>query len=260
MTPSNPSNGNPFVLRIMDALGVLHQVAPVNHTHAQSEVSNLTTALANKIDKIATVEEAGFIPIINADGTLAASGTKLNNLMPANYVMSRIVDSEDGSQAEIYCYGNDGTLIKSPFIEWLIGGVSVEMHAANMPHFERAISAPDSTPTEGSDKLVTSGGVYSAIDEARRQVTSLIPTNCFIQQNGVIDLDATIVEPEKMYNLLGRNDTGAAIHIKDLFTTGVPVMFNCQNIVIAEDKQFAVRICNTGDFYYILFDGLLNEL
>ncbi len=42
MTPTNPNNGNPLILRIMDALGVLHQVAPVNHTHKGDEVTGIT--------------------------------------------------------------------------------------------------------------------------------------------------------------------------------------------------------------------------
>lgn len=46
MQPSNPSNGNPNIIDIMDSNGVKHQVAPVNHTHSQSEVSGLQQALS----------------------------------------------------------------------------------------------------------------------------------------------------------------------------------------------------------------------
>ena len=41
MTPSNPSNQNPFILCIMDALGIPHQVAPLEHTHTYAEVTGL---------------------------------------------------------------------------------------------------------------------------------------------------------------------------------------------------------------------------
>lgn len=48
MTPSNPDNQQPLIYRIADALGVFHLVAPVNHTHAQSEVEGLADSLAAK--------------------------------------------------------------------------------------------------------------------------------------------------------------------------------------------------------------------
>ena len=48
MTPSNPDNQQPLIYRIADALGVFHIVAPVNHTHSQSEVDGLADSLAAK--------------------------------------------------------------------------------------------------------------------------------------------------------------------------------------------------------------------
>lgn len=43
MTPSNPSNGNPFVYDVQDAQGVKHQIVPVNHTHTKAEITNFPT-------------------------------------------------------------------------------------------------------------------------------------------------------------------------------------------------------------------------
>ena len=62
MTPSNPTNNNPFIFRILDSLGVLHQIAPVGHTHAQSEIEGLTAALNNKAPK-----SAGTVLYIEGD-------------------------------------------------------------------------------------------------------------------------------------------------------------------------------------------------
>lgn len=45
MTPSNPSNQNPFILCIMDALGIPHQVAPLEHTHIYAEIPGLNDEL-----------------------------------------------------------------------------------------------------------------------------------------------------------------------------------------------------------------------
>lgn len=46
MTPSNPSNQNPFILCIMDALGIPHQVAPLEHTHSYAEVPGLADEIS----------------------------------------------------------------------------------------------------------------------------------------------------------------------------------------------------------------------
>lgn len=46
MTPENLSNGNPFILCIKDALGIPHQVAPLNHSHNYNEVHGLSDDLS----------------------------------------------------------------------------------------------------------------------------------------------------------------------------------------------------------------------
>lgn len=46
MTPENLSNGNPFILCIKDALGIPHQVAPLNHSHNYNEVPGLADDLS----------------------------------------------------------------------------------------------------------------------------------------------------------------------------------------------------------------------
>ena len=88
MTPSNPTNNNPFIFRILDSLGVLHQVAPVDHTH----------------------------------------------------------DALVGQTVSL-----------------IVNNVEIEIEPANVPNLLRALADPDSIPTSGSDNLITSGGVASAL-------------------------------------------------------------------------------------------------
>ena len=88
MTPSNPTNGQPFIYRIMDALGVKHQVVPVDHTHRE---------------------------------------------------------------------------LVGGSISFIVGGKEIEIELSDVPNLLRALSDPDSVPKANSDKLVTSGGVYSAL-------------------------------------------------------------------------------------------------
>ena len=82
MTPSNPTNSQPLIYRIADKLGVFHLVAPVNHTHAQSEVEGLTDALAAKANAVPAGSPTGGIVIANTAGELSRSNKTLNDLMP----------------------------------------------------------------------------------------------------------------------------------------------------------------------------------
>ena len=83
MTPSNPDNQQSLIYRIADALGVFHLVAPVNHTHAQSEVEGLESALAGKANKVAAGSPSGGIVIAGTSGELARSNKTVQDLLNA---------------------------------------------------------------------------------------------------------------------------------------------------------------------------------
>ena len=80
MTPSNPDNSQPFIYRICDAAGVFHLVAPVNHTHAQSEVEGLADALAAKANAVPAGSPTGGIVIANTAGELSRSSKTVTDL------------------------------------------------------------------------------------------------------------------------------------------------------------------------------------
>ena len=116
MTPSNPSNSQPLIYRIMDALGVTHLVACINHTHEQSEVDGLVASLnskqnaltfddaptsgsnnpvksggiftaianavANKLAKLTSFTTGNFVRV-KSDGTLEDSGKKASDFADA---------------------------------------------------------------------------------------------------------------------------------------------------------------------------------
>ena len=148
MTPSNINNGNPLILRIMDALGVLHQVAPVNHTHTKSEITDLTfdaTPTAGSSNPVTSagikegidnkkdlVDGTGFVKVLNGtpniygeNGIVLAAGAsseinslnidkakliRLANLLAANYAPDAIRQIEGASdvKAQIDTYISDG--------------------------------------------------------------------------------------------------------------------------------------------------------
>ena len=82
MTPSNPSNGQPLIFRICDALGINHLVACFNHTHEQSEVANLQTDLAGKLAKLTSFTAGNFVKV-KSDGTMEDSGKKASDFADA---------------------------------------------------------------------------------------------------------------------------------------------------------------------------------
>lgn len=67
MTPSNPDNQQPLIYRIADAAGVFHLVAPVTHTHSQSEVDGLVAKI-NALDilKELTLSEGVVINVFGS--------------------------------------------------------------------------------------------------------------------------------------------------------------------------------------------------
>lgn len=51
-----------------------------------------------------------------------------------------------------------------PSVSLIVGGTEVEIETSDLPNLIRALADPDTTPTASSDKLVTSGGVKTALD------------------------------------------------------------------------------------------------
>lgn len=136
MTPSNPTNGQPLIYRIMDALGVSHLVACINHTHEQSEVEGLPAALNNKAEK--------------------------------NHSHDFIGEDTDESAAEVIA-NEDRVHIEVREVSE--GGGECDITPSNIGNLARALETPDTTPTTGSDKLVTSGGVKAALDGKQGTLT-----------------------------------------------------------------------------------------
>ena len=71
MTPSNPSNGNPFAYDVQDAQGVKHQIVPVNHTHTLSEISDYPGS--------ESTPTSGSSKFITSGGVKTALDGKMNN-------------------------------------------------------------------------------------------------------------------------------------------------------------------------------------
>ena len=85
MEPSNPTNGQPFIYRIMDALGVNHQVVPVNHTHRELVGQTVSIVINGheielKVSDIPNILRAisdpDSMPTANSDKLVTSGGVK----------------------------------------------------------------------------------------------------------------------------------------------------------------------------------------
>lgn len=111
-----------------------------------------------KADKVENAV-AGNIASLDSEGNLQDSGKKPANFAPAVHSHSVILDASTESSISI----DEGII--SIEIEREGSGGETEINASNIGNLHRALEKPDTTPTSGSAKLVTSGGVYTAISK-----------------------------------------------------------------------------------------------
>lgn len=151
MTPSNNNNGNPLILRILDSLGIAHQVAPVQHSHDWDEVTKNGKTLTQEI-----LQLEGQLTNHSHNEIHRGDGASVNCYH----------DEDDGDEYGVEISAWDK-------IKFSIGSAVASITSSNIANLIRAISNPDSTPTESSDNLVTSGGVKAALDNLRNFVHRL---------------------------------------------------------------------------------------
>lgn len=205
MTPSNPDNQQPLIFRICDALGVFHIVAPVNHTHAQSEIDGLQAALLSKADASST-------------------DTKINGKI------GRVPTATNGNIAE---FDDDGNIKDS---------------GKKTSDFMLAMTV-DSTPTSGSNNLVTSGGVAEAIENAIaiRYTAAQASAKPLIED---LFMDAEL----KNIDVGIINSTGADASITDLFhiSAGQTLLLPDNAPAIPNGKMVLLHIYRTTTQGYFM--------
>ena len=193
MTPENPDNSKPFIYRIADALGVFHLVAPVNHTHAQSEVEGLTDALAAK---------ANMTDVNNA----------LNNKSNSNHQHYYLSSSAGG---KLGVYQNEGD--EYIYIALFDNGTMYEYNLT--PSDLSKVFSPDTTPTANSDKLVTSGGVKAALEGKANKVDVMYSVFEKSDENENIELDNVFSDGHETSHFVLINRMGEQIKVSDFFYT-----------------------------------------
>lgn len=233
MTPSNPSNSQPLIYRIMDALGVSHLVACINHTHDQSEVDGLTSALAGKANAVPAGSPTGGIVIAGTSGEVSRSNKTVQDLL----------DAINGKQDALTFDNTPTANSTNPVTS---GGVKAALEG------KQDTLTFDTTPTANSTNPVTSGGVKAAIEEA---------TNVIISDN---PLDMSTFEKKRVYTAILTNTTGDTIDpgeyldVSSLPSAERNIIFNSDTIMIdvQDGEEFCIRFIRTNQGVYACFDGI----
>jgi hypothetical protein len=260
MTPSNPNNGNPFILRIMDALGVLHQVAPVNHTHAQSEVDGLPAELADKADATATQEALnGKANLVHThtqseiDGLQSALLNKADAGTTDIKLNEKIDKVPSATSGDIAVFDIDG---------------AVEDSGTKVGDLQPKLTF-DSTPTANSTNPVTSGGIRQAIYNAVRPVEYAVPEVVSLASGESINLDEQLsMTPQSLRRIIIANETGGVLPVADtIYAEDLPVHMGVGNDVTIAVGGYALvtvyRINSSAhthlNCYFVVCDATFDD-
>ena len=221
MIPSNPSNQNPFILCIMDALGIPHQVAPLEHTHSYAEVPGL----ADEISEL----WAGVNEKADQEETTEVLAGKANAIPAGSPSGGIVVAVTSGEIAR-----SDKT------IPDLLNAIAAKQDALTF----------DTTPTANSTNPVTSGGVKAAIDDATKAVFGSMPYYITAAH-----------EKMYVHTRILRNNTGATIKLTECVdVSALPVAernvyWNSPDIDLPNNTEIGIRFVRTSNAIFLYYDG-----
>lgn len=247
MVPDNPSNSNPFIFRILDSLGISHQNAPVNHTHAQSEVNGLESALAGKANASHTHD---VNDVNNLGSILSSLESSIGNKI------SKVTSPIVGNFPK---FKGDGTIEDSGYSASSFADVS---SIASALAGKQDTLTFDSTPTASSTNPVTSGGVKTALDAKAPKSVGEVWGDEFSQS---IDLESIFQDGREMQTfaiLAGQN----SFDLDEVFTTpssGSIVYPQGSTPTIQSSHFAAIRVLKTKDpgnsiVYLVILDGIFD--
>lgn len=264
MTPSNPDNQQPLIYRIADSLGVFHIVAPVNHTHAQSEVEGLVAALAAKAAKVSGATNNN-LAALDANGDLKDSGHGVTDSV--SYGSSSLITSggvhaalqgkadknkisetaENGAYAMVEAETTDKGQVTIGLKD--AGDSSTDytsLTKANIGNLKRALLNPDSTPTTNSDKLVTSGGVKAELESKANKVDVMYSVFEMSDADENIKLDNIFSDGHETSHFVLINRMGEQIKVSDFFYTQYGELVE-NGQTLSADSTAIVKIIHYND-------------
>jgi len=196
--------------------------------------------------------------LLNPDATPTADS---DNLVTSGGVKAAIAEKADKSlidntvngigRAFIQLSTDDETEIHFE-IQVAKNGVTdnADITVDNIPNLQRALQTPDSTPTANSDKLVTSGGVKAAIDDATKAVFGSMPYYITAAH-----------EKMKVHTRILRNNTGSTIKLTECIdVSALPaaerhVYWNSPDIDLPNNTEIGIRFVRTSNAIFLYYDG-----
>ena len=233
-----PTTGNgDFVVGVQDNKNIIFQFGGMPKASVTKiNADNLARALQDPdttptADSDNLVTSGGVKTALNQKANASHTHTQIGN---DNYGIIALSGDADGGYVYVSLHQTSG-----PDVEFFLNKTALEN-----------VFEPDTTPTTGSSKLVTSGGVASAIKSA----TSVL----FV--NGVLDLRN--LEKDRLYTVIIKNNTGETAIADDFIDASLlpsgedNVYFNTpMSIEVANGEEFGVRLIRTSSGCYGCYDG-----
>ena len=235
MTPENPDNDKPFIYRIADALGVNHQVVPVNHSHRDLVGESISLVINGNEIELTTEDLPNILRALSDPNTVPTANS--DKLITSGGVYSALAGKMDNRQFDSEPTANSDKLITSGGVYSALSG---KMDSRQF----------DSEPTLNSTNLVTSGVVKAALDRKANnvhthvasQVEGVMPYYVTYDGNS-INLDDILTEPHTMQRLIIQNAESSSFDIvAGLFTS------QTENLVIHINNTPEKFVVGPGDY------------
>ena len=242
----------------MDALGIPHQVAPLNHTHTYAEVPGLddelgelwaglgekagqeamTEALAHKQDAL-TFDST---PTANSTNPVTSGGVKV--ALDAKRQI-RQDDPETLDHAIVSATANDGDVYILLSVREGDDVKSVRITHDNILNLLRALEDP-AAPISGGDQLITNGEVWDALEGKANKVDVKYSVFEKSDANENIELDNIFSDGHETSHFILINRTGEAIKVSEFFYTEYGALIE-NGQTLSNDSTAIVKIIHYND-------------
>lgn len=271
MTPSNPSNQNPFILCIMDALGIPHQVAPLEHTHTYAEVPGLNDELgelwaglgekANQED--VTEALAGKQGTLTFDSTPTANSTNpvtsggVKDALDAKRQI-RQDDPDTLDHAIVSATANDGDVYIMLSVREGDDIKYVRITLDNILNLQRALEVP-AAPISGGDQLITNGEVWDALEGKAPLNIAKVSYFAKSDETEKLNLDTVFDDGKEIANYIIENMLDEGCRIEDFFTSTQGEPFYGSEVIKPASYAVIKIVClrdGSTTRYFIVVEGM----
>lgn len=144
-----------------------------------------------------------------------------------------------------------------------MNGVSVTLD--NIANLKRALLNPDPTPAANSNNLVTSGGVWVAIQE---RFQGIVPDVITLGEGDSMRLDELGMTPPSVRRFIIQNNSSSSVPFRDMFeSASLPVHISGdETLEVGSNEYVMVSIFRENssehvhfNCYFVLLEGIFSE-